>query len=206
MLDDLITELESLNLEQPSPAIPKARHDQIAELKKKKGVYVLKYEDTNELYIGRSKNLGSRCWNHYRSQPPHEFIVLRYVDDPEERRLEELRTIAAVHKLYPHRLRNKKKSLKHLPKKKSIKQKALEHGVNPHTVYNRMRSGETLTEALTNKNRQPPKQTVEYEGKTYGVTELAKMLGVTYQALQYRIKRGMPLKDFDQKKTGQRSR
>jgi hypothetical protein len=70
------------------------------------------------------------------------------------------------------------------------------------TVCLRMQCGETFEEALLPRPRKGTGPMIEYKGRMYTKYALAKVLGVSYQAIEYRRRRGMPLEFGDDRPRG----
>ena len=67
-------------------------------------------------------------------------------------------------------------------------------GVKSGTIRYRIENGGmSPKEAINAKIKPNNRAEVEYQGKTYSYTELAKMVGITREAIKYRIKKGIPL-------------
>ena len=161
--------------------------------------YLLLFRDKT-VYFGSTQDIRARISGHkgiWNEPFKHKVLCvgsLKYVRAL-ERRL--IRMFAAT-----GRLRNK---VTYQPKERKSNSKGFRNGSSIRNrlrlsgstesysaVLGRMKNGETFEQAIQPGNRWVHSW-VEFEGRQWGANELAAHLGMSWQALDYRLKRGIKL-------------
>lgn len=173
----------------------KAGEEILATRPPKPAAYCLIFEDKT-VYFGSTCDPKSRRLDHLSTLAPHQFKILCFGD---------LEYVRAVEKKYilryakTGRLTNivdpssePYQSL--VPGSKSLRARSIESGVAYGTVRARIKNGATEEEALTPHNGKV-RTWVEFEGEQWPLKKLAEKFGISYQTLQNRLKRNVPIKE-----------
>jgi len=185
---ELLELLEEIEAEPRKAPIP----THVMAHQKDSLVYCLRFND-GTLYVGYTTNPLQRYKTHTGFWGEEFVFKIIFVGTPHR--------VKSVEKIFIRRL-GARHTLRNvlIPQKPSepfisLASVAKDAGVKPNTLYTRMRNGETLEEALDNKNRNPPKHMFELNGEIYGVKQLSRMYNISYQTILYRINtRGMSIK------------
>lgn len=88
---------------------------------------------------------------------------------------------------------HKRHNLEYQGETLSVSQCSEKFNINANTIYERIRNGLSLQEAVQTPLSKPQKY--EYKGKEYGYTEIQKVFGINATTFVNRVKRGMAIEE-----------